>query len=195
MSKKALTTIFSLVALLAVLASGCSGQTAAPGPSGSVSGDSYEQLVGPRLTQQVGDVDYAYHRFGSGDQTIVMIMGYTGTMTMWTTELLAPLAKNFDVIIFDNQGIGASVDASTEPLTIPQMASNTVKLFEALGVQNPNLFGWSMGGIIALTITAEYGDKINKVVSVAGNTGSPLAKPPAPAVVAKPHPGNGGADV
>lgn len=128
-------------------------------------------LIGPMKRVKVGEVDYAYHAFGSG-KPLVMIMGFSGTMSIWDTRLLANLALDHQVTIFDNRGIGFSTDTATGPLTMESMADSTVALIEALGLSRPDIVGWSMGGEIALTIATRQGHKVDKVVAISADPGS-----------------------
>ena len=47
-----------------------------------------------------GDIDIAYKTFGHGEPWI-LIMGYTGTMDMWSPKALNEFAKYYQVIIFE----------------------------------------------------------------------------------------------
>lgn len=141
---------------------------AKPSASGAQSG---ADLIGPMKRIKVGEVDYAYHTFGKG-KPLVMIMGFTGTMSIWDTRLLADLASAHQVTIFDNRGIGFSTDTASGPLTMESMADSTVEMIKALELSEPDIVGWSMGGEIALTIAIRHGDKVNKVVAISADPGS-----------------------
>lgn len=136
----------------------------------------WADFAGQLRHQQVGDVDYGYRRFGSGPP-LVLICGITMTMTQWDLRLLKDLRHSFDVVIFDNPGIGQTTDSSKAPLSIEGMAAGTIALAEALGIERPNILGWSMGGEIATAIGALHGDKVGAVVVAAGNPGGPHAVP------------------
>ena len=93
----------------------------------------WADFAGQLRHQQVGDVDYGYRRFGSGPP-LVLICGITMTMTQWDLRLLKDLRHSFDVVIFDNPGIGQTTDSSKAPLSIEGMAAGTIALAEALGI-------------------------------------------------------------
>lgn len=132
----------------------------------------YEALVGPVQRVTVGQVDFAYRRFGRG-RPLVLIMGITGTMAQWDPRLLARLARRHEVIIFDNPGIGLSRFPDSATLSIPGMAVSTVGLIRRLNLGKPDILGWSMGGQVALTIVARHGDKVDRVIVAAGHAGGP----------------------
>ncbi|MCP4001075.1 MAG: alpha/beta hydrolase [Gammaproteobacteria bacterium] len=149
---------------------GCSGR----GPATEYV---WEETAGPLQYARVGDVDYAYFRFGSGPP-LILICGITMTMAQWDFELLGELKDSFEVVIFDNPGIGESIDHSNAPLTIEGMAAGTVALAHNLGLERPNILGWSMGGEIATAIGALHSSEVDAIVVAAGNPGGPQLVPP-----------------
>lgn len=111
---------------------------------------------------------------------MIFIHGFGSTQYDWPLDLLESVSNERRVIIFDNPGIGMSNDTTTEPLTIDYMASATAGLIDALGLDRPDVVGYSMGGDIALTLATNYSDKVGGVVAVAGSFGGPAApQPPA----------------
>lgn len=175
---KSMTAVLVLatvaVATLTSCASTRTTETTTTSKSPSTDTKGGAQLVGQMKRIKVGEVDYAYHTFGAG-KPLVMIMGFTGTMSIWDTRLLAKLASVHQVTIFDNRGIGFSTDTATGPLTMESMADSTVELIGALGLVEPDIVGWSMGGEIALTIAIRHGDKVGKVVAISADPGSASA--------------------
>jgi len=137
----------------------------------------WAQFAGPLQHARVGDVDYAYFRFGSGPP-LVLICGITMTMAQWDFALLRELKRSFEVVIFDNPGIGESNDHSNAPLTIEGMAAGTLALADHLGIVRPNILGWSMGGEIATAIGALHASRVDAIVVAAGNPGGPQLVPP-----------------
>ena len=49
-------------------------------------------------------ISIGYHTIGSGSP-LVMIMGFSGTQYIWDPALLARLAEQHRVIVFDNRGV------------------------------------------------------------------------------------------
>jgi len=139
------------------------------------------ETIGTLQNITVGDVRYGYYLFGNETSTLpplVMIMGFSGTIQQWPPPLFFPLAEKRRVLLFDNRGIGSSQDsAPADQLTMQTMASSTVGLIRDLGLGTPDLFGWSMGGEISLTIAALYPDAVRKVISLAGDIGGPSYAP------------------
>ena len=152
---------------------GCAGSnsTSQVGPT---------DFLGGLKHQQVGQVNYGYYRFGSG-KPLVMVNAFGMTMANWTLPLLEALSKKYDVTVFDNRGMGNSVDTSADTLTIPAMADSTIELIDALGIVKPDVLGWSLGAETCFTMAVRHPDKINRVISVGGDVGSPATTPPTPA--------------
>jgi len=65
------------------------------------------------------------------------------------------LAQPYHVVIPDNAGIGAT-RALPAPLSIDAMARQTSALISTLGLQQPDVLGWSMGSMIAQVLTVMH---------------------------------------
>ena len=91
--------------------------------------------------------------------------GQGATLGIWTPDLLKTLAQGRQVIIFDNRRIGFSTDFDdADRLSTDDYADSTVDLIDALGLDQPDILGWSLGGFIALTIAVNYGKNVHNVV-------------------------------
>ncbi len=119
---------------------------------------------------QVGDVKLAYYIRGEGPP-LLMINGFLSSMSLWDPALLGELAKNHQLIIFDNRGVGLSTDTAENNTSIEQMADDAAGLAKALGFKKVNILGWSMGARIAQQFLIRYPELIDKAVLAAANTG------------------------
>jgi pimeloyl-ACP methyl ester carboxylesterase len=72
------------------------------------------------------------------------------------------IAAQHRVITFDNRGVGAS--SGSTPRTIEAMASDAVTFIRALGFDQVDLFGFSMGGMIAQVIALEEPQLVRKMI-------------------------------
>lgn len=111
--------------------------------------------------QKVNGTNYYYELHGKGEP-LVLIAGYTCDSTLWT-PLLESLKKSFQVLIFDNRGVGQTKD-DHGPLKLKDLAKDTVELAEELGLKKPHIVGQSMGGTIAQVIGSTYGNRVGKLV-------------------------------
>ncbi|PRW51180.1 aminoacrylate hydrolase [Chlorella sorokiniana] len=138
-------------------------------------------FLGPARAIQAGGIDWSYHRFGNasaGQPPLVMIHGLGGTQYDWPMRVLQGLAAGREVVIFDNPRAGLSNDSSTAPLSIEGMAESTMQLLRALELEQPDVLGFSMGGMVALALAAEYSVELGAVVAVGGSAGGPDAPQP-----------------
>jgi pimeloyl-ACP methyl ester carboxylesterase len=120
--------------------------------------------------EKIGDSEIAYYTRGRGEP-LIMIMGFRGTMAEWDPALLEKLEKNYTLILFDNRGAGFSTEGSESPLTIAQMAEDTVELIKALGYKKAHVLGWSMGSRIALQTAITYPHVVDTLILCAPNPG------------------------
>ena len=72
-------------------------------------------------------------------------------------------ADGFRVIVPDQIGFGRS-SKPVIPYNFHDMAANTRKLIEYLGVAKPVIFGHSMGGMLAARFSASYPDAVERAV-------------------------------
>ena len=120
---------------------------------------------------RVGDIDIAYRMFGNGNgKPILLINGFSAPLDFWDTILLANLASNHTVIVFDNRGIG-NTTSGIKKFSISQFANDTAGLLDALNVSKADVIGWSMGGMIAQELTLMHPDKVDKLIVHASSCG------------------------
>jgi pimeloyl-ACP methyl ester carboxylesterase len=114
---------------------------------------------------QVNDIELFYEIRGTGEP-ILLIAGYMCDHAYWS--LLVPaLVKQYQIIRFDNRGIGRSSSTKNSPCTIPQMASDTAVLLDKLGIEKAHIIGHSMGGQIAQELALAHPEKIKTLTLLA----------------------------
>jgi pimeloyl-ACP methyl ester carboxylesterase len=106
-----------------------------------------------------------YREIGTGP-TLVLIMGYAGTMQTWDPHFVDMLALHFHVIIFNNAGIDGT-SALPSPLSIDAMANQTSALVTSLHLKDANVLGWSMGSMIAQALAIEHPSQVRRLVLLA----------------------------
>jgi len=100
---------------------------------------------------EIGETTYYYELRGAGPP-LVLVSGFGADHLTWR-EISPRLAGRFRVLLFDNPASGRTRDGGGE-LTVEGMAESTAALIEGLGMERPVLAGHSMGGSIALALTA-----------------------------------------
>ncbi len=128
----------------------------------------------------VGEIELDYERSGEGPP-LLMIMGMSGTALTWGEPFLADLRRDFDVIVYDHRGVGASSHLDG-PVTIREMAQDAAGLLTALELDSAHVLGISMGGMIAQELALAAPERIRTLTlgcTYCGGEGSSLAAPAA----------------
>ncbi|MEV8061380.1 alpha/beta hydrolase [Streptomyces antimycoticus] len=112
----------------------------------------------------VRGVDFAHRQLGpEGDGVpLILLHHLTAVLDNWDPRVIDGLATRRRVIAFDNRGVGAS--GGYTPDTIEAMAGDAVLFIRALGFEQVDLPGLSMGGFIAQVIAAEEPQLVRRVV-------------------------------
>ena len=93
-------------------------------------------------------IRFAYRRFGkTGGAPLVFNMHFTGTMDHWDPAVTDGLARDREVILFDNAGISRS--SGEVPSSVEAMAANAAAFIKALGLAKVDVLGFSLGGLVA----------------------------------------------
>lgn len=129
-----------------------------------------------------GDMEIGYRIYGKG-HPLLMIMGYGSTMNLWEEKLINTLAEHFQVIIFDNRGMGES-SAGEKEFSIEQFSEDALGLLNALKIEKTHVLGWSMGSYIAQELASRNPERVNKLVLYA-SVPNPSMFPPSQEVMAK----------
>ncbi len=109
----------------------------------------------------VGEIQLDYERSGSGEP-LLMIMGMSGTALSWGEAFLEQLRRDFELIVYDHRGVGAS-SRLAGPLTITQMAADAVGLLRALELDSTHVLGISMGGMIAQELALTEPERVRSL--------------------------------
>jgi pimeloyl-ACP methyl ester carboxylesterase len=117
----------------------------------------------PTQSIHVGGVQFAYRRLGpSTGVPVVFFTHLAAVLDNWDPRIVDGIAAKHRVITFDNRGVGAS--SGSTPTTIEQMAGDAVTFIRALGFDQVDLFGFSMGGMIAQVIAQEQPRLVRKMI-------------------------------
>jgi len=112
-----------------------------------------------------------YYEIHGEDQPLVLISGLGYSLWQWH-RMVPILADDFQVITFDNRGVGQS-DKPEGPYTVQMLAADTVGLLGALGIEKAIVVGHSMGGFIAQAIALDFPRWVAKLVLCSTNFGGP----------------------
>ena len=104
---------------------------------------------------------------------VLLIMGLGCTSDLWF-RIRPVLAKQYLTIAFDNRGVGRS-DMPRGPYSLETMSSDAAAVLDAAGVQSANVFGVSMGGMIAQEFVLDYPARVRCLILGCATFGGPEA--------------------
>ncbi|MDI1288943.1 MAG: alpha/beta hydrolase [bacterium] len=110
-----------------------------------------------------------------GDGKPLLLLNGTGSpMAEWDPALLARLAVDRRVLVFDYPGLGLS-GATPKRMTFSAMSDWTADLINVLGLNSPDVLGWSMGGFIAQQLAIRHPNSVGRLVLAGTNPGGTRA--------------------
>ena len=125
---------------------------------------------------------------------VLLIMGLGMPAALWPDAVVQNLTgAGFRVVTFDNRDSGGSTRFEstpvpnvlraiwrglrrrpvTAPYTLDDMASDTVGLLDALGIDQVHVVGASMGGMIGQVVAARHPARVLSLTSIMSNSGNP----------------------
>ncbi|MEU9916276.1 alpha/beta hydrolase [Streptomyces sp. NPDC051001] len=117
----------------------------------------------PTRTLTAGGVAFAYRELGPrSDVPVVFLTHLAAVLDNWDPRVVDGIAAKRRVITFDNRGVGAS--SGTTPRTIAAMAKDAVTFIRALGFEQVDLHGFSMGGMVAQVIAQTDPGLVRKLI-------------------------------
>ena len=125
----------------------------------------HRHQTAPTQFVEANGIRFAYRRFGkAGGVPIVLNQHYLGTMDYWDPAVTDGLARDREVILFDNAGISSS--SGEVPTTFEQMGANAVAFIRALGLNKADVLGFSIGGMVAQEIALQAPDLVRRLILV-----------------------------
>jgi len=117
----------------------------------------------PTRVVSVGEVRFAYRRFGNPSATpLVFLQHFRGSMDNWDPALLNDFAQDCTVITFDNAGVGFS--SGEVPDNVAAMAQYALDFLDALGLSQVDLLGFSLGGYIAQHLALHHPQLVRRLI-------------------------------
>jgi len=117
----------------------------------------------PTHTIKAGGVEFAYRQLGPRTGVpVVFLTHLAAVLDTWDPRVVDGIAAKHRVITFDNRGVGASTGAT--PATIEEMARDAATFIRALSLDQVDLFGFSMGGMIAQVIAQQQPQLVRKMI-------------------------------
>jgi len=93
---------------------------------------------------------------------LLLIMGLGYTHEMWH-RTMPVVSQHFRTILFDNRGVGRS-DMPPGPYPIATMAADAAAVLDSAGIDSADVYGISMGGMIAQEFALQYPERVRKLI-------------------------------
>lgn len=117
----------------------------------------------PNLSIDVGGTTFAYRDLGPRDGVPLVVLNHWGAvLDNFDPEIMDGLSRTHRVIATDYRGIGAS--GGTAPVTVDEMARDTIALINALGFSRVDLLGFSLGGFVAQDIALKAPRLVRRLI-------------------------------
>ncbi|MCP4357158.1 MAG: alpha/beta fold hydrolase [Chloroflexi bacterium] len=123
-----------------------------------------------QTTINANGIKIAYDICGHGDP-LILIAGLGDDRWLWH-RMIPYLAQDFQVIAFDNRGVGGT-DAPAGPYSANMLAEDTAVLLQTLGIGQTAVLGHGMGGYVAQALVLAYPEIVSKLILSATNFGGP----------------------
>lgn len=136
----------------------------------------------PTLT--INGVELVYEDIGHGDRPFVLVHGFTGFRDDFREQVPA-LTQLGRTIIYDHRGHGDSGNTGdAASYSFAQLIDDLHAVLDALEVEQCDLLGHSMGGMIALRFALEYPQRVASLVLMDTAARAPDHMPRAPLAAA-----------
>jgi pimeloyl-ACP methyl ester carboxylesterase len=115
---------------------------------------------------EVNGLNLYYETLGVG-RPLILLHGGLGSGEMFG-PVLPVLSEHHQVITPDLQGHGRTADID-RPIDTRLMADDIAALIDHLGLEQPDVVGYSLGGAVALQTALKYPAKVRRLVSMSTN--------------------------
>ena len=117
----------------------------------------------PTKTIDVDGTSFAYRELGTpGGVPVVFLHHLTAVLDDWDPRVLDGVAAQHHVIAFDNRGVGST--GGRVPTDVAQMGADAIAFIRALGYEQVDLLGFSLGGGVAQVITLEHPELVRRLI-------------------------------
>ena len=117
----------------------------------------------PTKSIDIGGATFAYRQLGPDTGTPVILLNHlAGVLDNWDPRVVDGIAARHRVVTFDNRGVGASQGRT--PRSVAAMARDAVAFIRALGYDQVDLLGFSLGGMVAQVIAEQEPQLVRKLI-------------------------------
>lgn len=106
---------------------------------------------------------FAYRELGHrGGVPLVLLNHWGAVLDNFDPQIVDGLAREHHVITIDYRGIGLS--GGTAPVTVDEMARDTIAVIRAMGFEQIDLFGFSLGGFVAQDVALKAPGLVRRLI-------------------------------
>jgi pimeloyl-ACP methyl ester carboxylesterase len=117
----------------------------------------------PTKSVSVGGTRFVYRELGvSTGVPVIFVNHLAGNLDNWDPRVVDGIAAKHRVITFDNRGVGASQGKT--PDTVEAMAHDAAAFIRALGFDQVDLLGFSLGGFVSQVIAQQEPALVRKII-------------------------------
>jgi pimeloyl-ACP methyl ester carboxylesterase len=117
----------------------------------------------PTETIDIGGTRFAYRQLGADTGVPVVFLNHLGAvLDNWDPRVIDGIVAKRRVIVFDNRGIGAS--GGSTPNSVEAMARDAIAFIRALGFDQVDLLGFSLGGMVSHVIAQDQPQLVRKLI-------------------------------
>lgn len=113
---------------------------------------------------QLGELQFNYSMVGPANAPVIVFSNSLGAnLTMWEPQIEF-FKRKFRVLTYDQRGHGQT-DVPKHSFQFDDLASDVVRLIDALGIGKVHFVGLSMGGMTALGLAIKYPERLLSVTA------------------------------
>ena len=115
---------------------------------------------------KINDIEMSYYTLGDKNKYPLIFLHGALVFTDYYNDLIEDLSKEYYIIAIDIRGHGRTTIGNNS-FSFTQISNDIIQLLDQLEINEFNLVGHSLGGIILLYLSKDYPNRINKGVSIA----------------------------
>jgi pimeloyl-ACP methyl ester carboxylesterase len=117
----------------------------------------------PTKSINVAGMKFAYRQLGpTGGVPLIMLNHWGAVLDNFDPRIVDGFAATRPVVALNYRGVGKS--EGDAPLTVAEMADDMIAVIDALGFEQVDLLGFSLGGFVAQDIVLKKPDLIRKMI-------------------------------
>jgi pimeloyl-ACP methyl ester carboxylesterase len=130
-----------------------------------------ERVPGPVVVSRaLADINglQLYHEIHGSGQPVVLLHGGLQTIDLMFGPLLPTLVARRQVIAVELQGHGRTAD-NDRTMSLDQLADDVAALLAHLGIEEADIFGFSLGGLVGWSLVMRYPNVVRRFVAASAD--------------------------